>query len=511
MGSGANQTLLKDIADQTGGIYQYSPTSDKLWDIYNQILVKVYGQTVVRTASGMVAPGGTVEENVMIDSTIGQATFSLSWPGSDLDLVLVRPDGSTIDPAVAEIDPNITFISGATYELYQVDAPQYGEWTLRINGVSTPPEGEEYSISVFANDAMIFSVAPDQSEYYPGSPIKITASIEDSFLDVIEPQYILGAAMQVTAEDPALNSYSFDLYDDGLHGDGGADDGIYASTFTNTSLLGSYNFDLSVSGANLRDGQPFTREYSFSTLVVEAPEETLFADGFESGDLSAWSSSVTDGGDLSVTAQAAMAGSYGLQTLIDDWNPIYVWDDSPELESQYYASFQFDPNSVSIATNKSHAIFSAVNTAYPPVVKLAFGWFNGGYSLQARAFDEGTNSYRVSPLVAISDAPHTVEIYWQAASAEGANDGQLIFRIDGVEYADITTLDNETQRVNYVQLGAVSGLEASTSSITFFDAFDSRREAPGDMLSAGAPSQESGDAGAVTGDETEVMDDFTEY
>jgi hypothetical protein len=41
-------------------------------------------------------------------------------------------------------------------------------------------------------------------------------------------------------------------------------------------------------------------------------DDLIFADGFESGDLCAWSSSGTDGGDLSVTAAAAIGGSFGL-------------------------------------------------------------------------------------------------------------------------------------------------------------------------------------------------------
>jgi hypothetical protein len=269
LGSDADQELLKSVADRTGGVYRFAPSAQELWQIYNSILVKVYGESVVRTASGTVAQGGVAEESVLVDSSIGSATFAVFWPGSDLDLVLVQPDGSLIDSVVAHADPNITFVSGATYEFYKVDAPQYGEWKLRILGVSTPSGGEQYSISVTATDAMIFTAAPDKVEYFTGAPIKITASIEDSYLDVITPQYILGVSMQVTAEDPAGNTYFFDLYDDGLHGDSEANDGIYANAFGDTFLVGSYNFNIKVSGVNNRHGQPFAREYAFSTVVGE--------------------------------------------------------------------------------------------------------------------------------------------------------------------------------------------------------------------------------------------------
>ena len=117
---------------------------------------------------------------------------------------------------------------------------------------------------------MLLSVDGDKSEYFAGDPIKLTASIEDSFSAApTGPEYIYGATMLVTAEDPALSQYTFELYDDGQHGDGSANDGVYANAFNNTSLAGSYNFNVHVSGLNNRDGQPFTREHFLSQVVSE--------------------------------------------------------------------------------------------------------------------------------------------------------------------------------------------------------------------------------------------------
>lgn len=73
--------------------------------------------------------------------------------------------------------------------------------------------------------------------------------------------------MQVTVEDPAQNQYSFDLYEDGRHGDGKADNGVYANAFGNTLTAGTYNFYVQISGVNDSNGLPFTREYFLSTVV----------------------------------------------------------------------------------------------------------------------------------------------------------------------------------------------------------------------------------------------------
>jgi hypothetical protein len=80
-------------------------------------------------------------------------------------------------------------------------------------------------------------------------------------------EFISRASMQVTAQDPDRNQYSFELYDDGLHEDGKAEDGVYASIFSNTLLAGKYNFYIQTSGINNNDGLPFTREYFLSTVV----------------------------------------------------------------------------------------------------------------------------------------------------------------------------------------------------------------------------------------------------
>jgi len=272
MAIGTTAQVTLEIAMWTNGSW-YGHTSG-FWvnHLFQSISANTYREDIIKEVKSQVPSGGTVEETVLIDSTVGSATFSLAWPGSDLDLIPVQPDGSVITPAVAETDPNIEFVSGATYEFYKIFAPQKGAWTLRVFGKSTSGPVEDYSIVASAADAMILSADTDKKEYIVGNPIKITASIEDSFLDSpVAPEYIYGVAMQVTAENPAGVQSSFTLYDDGLHGDGGVNDGVYANSFSNTSLEGDYKFDLLISGNTNRDGQPFTREKSLFVRAINPP------------------------------------------------------------------------------------------------------------------------------------------------------------------------------------------------------------------------------------------------
>ncbi len=102
-----------------------------------------------------------------------------------------------------------------------------------------------------------------------GKLIKFSFGVTDSTAGYLNapPGYIHGASIRVKAQTPNKEYYTFELYDDGLHGDGLADDGIYGNSFNNTSVKGKYNFYIQVSGVLNRAYQPFVREYYLSTTV----------------------------------------------------------------------------------------------------------------------------------------------------------------------------------------------------------------------------------------------------
>src|SRR5687767_1817968 len=65
-----------------------------------------------------------------------------------------------------------------------------------------------------------------------------------------------------------------------------------------------------------------------------------YAQGF-----GAWSGSVTDGGNLSVSNNAAMAGtSFGMESFVDNQADKYVFDNTPSDEPRYRVRFYVDTN-----------------------------------------------------------------------------------------------------------------------------------------------------------------------
>jgi len=211
------------------------------------------------------------------------------------------------------------------------------------------------------------------------------------------------------------------------------------------------------------------------TTSPTAMADLIFADGFESGDLSAWSSSRTNGSGLSVSSAAAVTGNYGLQVAIDDNNAIYVRDDSPSAETHYRARFYFDPNSISMANNDAHYLFYGYAGTSTLVLRVEFRFSKGNYQLRA-ALRNDSNSWKRGSWFTIADTLHFIEIDWRAATANGANNGGLTLWIDGAQRANLTGVGNDTRRLDHMKLGAVSGIDTGTRGAYYFDGFESRRQ-----------------------------------
>ncbi len=206
---------------------------------------------------------------------------------------------------------------------------------------------------------------------------------------------------------------------------------------------------------------------------TSAVTDLIFADGFESGSFSAWSSVNSGGGDLSVSTTAALVGSNGMQVVINDTTFIYVIDNTPNAELRYRARFYFDPNSIAMTDGNFHPIFTGYDTA--GMLHVDFRFFGGNYQIRLRQYDD-SNSSKSTNYVTISDSSHFIEVEWWAATAPGANNGGVNLWIDDVLSGNVSGVDNDTRRIESVRLGAVTGLKAGTLGTYYLDAFESRRQ-----------------------------------
>ena len=207
--------------------------------------------------------------------------------------------------------------------------------------------------------------------------------------------------------------------------------------------------------------------------------DAIFQDGFESGSSSAWTE-VDSEGDLNVTAAAALNGTFGLAALIDNTTVMYVRDNSPTNEARYRARFYFDPNAITMVSGDLHNIMVALNAGgAAAVARIEFLRSAGGAYQVRGSVRNDAGVYSDTPFVTISDASHRIEIDWQSATSAGANNGSLRLWIDGISEATPTQtlsgIDNDTLRIEQVQLGPQGVIDAGTRGTYYFDAFVSRR------------------------------------
>jgi hypothetical protein len=211
------------------------------------------------------------------------------------------------------------------------------------------------------------------------------------------------------------------------------------------------------------------------TYTPTPKPEVIFADGFESGNFSAWSGKSNRPG-LYVHDSAALVGTKGMGARIDqngDKNPLFVRDDTPQNETRYRARFYFDPNSITMANGDAHRIMAARNNAVD-VVRIDLRNTRTGYQIRTSLRTDDGN-YVGTRWFTISDAPHMIEFDWRAATGEGANNGYLILWIDEVRMQIVGQVDNDTLRIEQARLGPQASIDTGTWGTEYFDAFVSTR------------------------------------
>jgi hypothetical protein len=188
--------------------------------------------------------------------------------------------------------------------------------------------------------------------------------------------------------------------------------------------------------------------------------------------LTEYDSTTTDGGDLSVTAAAALGGTdYGLSALIDDTNVIYGEKTFTLTSSVYSLRFYIDPNTLTMANNDNFPVnvTLAGTQRARTLVYLGYSTANGYRIRLAVGNDTG---WSFTGWYAITDAEHYVEVQVQYASSATASDGTATLWIDGVEQQQMTGIDLfDLAKPDRARLGALLGIDAGTSGTLYLDEF----------------------------------------
>ncbi len=346
LGYNSDGALLSHIASQTNGSYHFAPTADELQYLYMLLRGTLTGLQIASAATDVIANGATQRHRAIIDASTSFAIFSVTSNKGSLDFSLARPDGRTVSPELASSDLSIVYAHHQSYVFYSVENPEAGEWDLIIT-CDKAAGVVKYSAVAQVASGLWFNFRVDASAYGAGEPVLLTASLDERGLPVLAADVV--AEVRVPAErddgnaadtftDPRLsaalemqnsghqtgrhrlagqtNSYQLQLHDDGFHGDGGRNDGVYGDYFHFTLSAGSYSVSTRADG-NAPAGGQFTRRSNISTYVAPSARPAItsvFPDSAMQGETVSLSLS---GANLSRDCELAFSGGGLTVTSLD--------------------------------------------------------------------------------------------------------------------------------------------------------------------------------------------------
>lgn len=280
---------------------------------------------------GEIRQGEAHKYDVFITEYDDKAFFSLTWDTAGpnrLTLALKTSDGILITPAFAAKHKDIDFVATSNskgyiirrsfLQGYKYEGQRIGKWEINITASGLKEgESERYDYDVLLDSDLKMRTKLGKSKYYVGQKILILAEITENGLAVRD------ATVQVKIERPIDSSGnwhhqhpvtnkqldeagiprtisgelldgkerkirylskeymkfagSYDpsvpiitLYDDGDHGDGQKDDGVYGNFYDDTKIHGHYKFNFSATGRT-DEGNRFSREKRITTYVSSLP------------------------------------------------------------------------------------------------------------------------------------------------------------------------------------------------------------------------------------------------
>lgn len=319
-GSGIDEAKLAELVDATGGDLWI--TDDDL--VFKKLFLEVLASDVIVDPIGHLEPGETARQKATVSGTATGATFTAYWEGLD-DAVELRliPPGATEPIDLSTLGDHARGESRSRYTFVQLDfplpIPWAGDWTMEVEGTDQIPADESvrYAVSAFSSGGIELDLRLDRrlvgtgdqvslqarltrgGRPVPGARVRMRCDVPTAGAgNVLHDAKLRPARLKLrragsrtnepaataTTPDPVspvdrklarLNQHlgynvltrgeiELDLWDDGRHDDGEAEDGTYANVFDRTRIAGTTTCRAFADGIPVPGGTSTTREGSVS-------------------------------------------------------------------------------------------------------------------------------------------------------------------------------------------------------------------------------------------------------
>jgi von Willebrand factor type A domain len=279
LGDSTNETLLRQIAKDTGGIFWKANNSIQFEPIFTSLAAIVQGGSILDapqtqqlapgqahvsgsqqsiTAGGASTPPALLEAlrgrgtitpaltPVFVEKNSKEVMFNIGWASdAQLEMILVAPDGTVIGPGDAGSGPGakIELLRGQRYLSYVVRGAQSGIWHYGVYATANPG-GVTYVFqpTIINPDVRGFADAVKRFPVPGGAPvIQLQANARDRI-----PVTNINVSAVMT--DPSGGTRFIPMFDDGTNGDQRPGDGLYSALVSGLEATGNgvYHFEVSM-------------------------------------------------------------------------------------------------------------------------------------------------------------------------------------------------------------------------------------------------------------------------
>jgi pimeloyl-ACP methyl ester carboxylesterase len=212
--------------------------------------------------AAMIYPSQHIEFSIKSEDS-DRMTFAVMGITEQITVSLRSPDGQVIT-AVTD-DPQVQYMQMPPEVMplttYTISNPVIGDWTAIVSATAqTPISGTAVAaLGSLVSDFQL-TIPEMTSDALVNEPLYITARLENGGIPVT------GATLQARLTQPGDMVSNVTLRDDGQHGDGAANDGVYGYELL-PDVTGLYSAMITVSSDN--QGTAVDRSAIWSVSVVE--------------------------------------------------------------------------------------------------------------------------------------------------------------------------------------------------------------------------------------------------
>lgn len=132
---GIDAALLYLIAKNTGGKYYYAESVTELASAFTNLYHTTSGE-IVKSVDGTIRQDEVKYTKFKIESGADFLKATLNWPGSQLEMTLIDPNGRRV-----KISDRVDILQESDFENIIYRNPMPGEWMIEIEGTDVP-DGE---------------------------------------------------------------------------------------------------------------------------------------------------------------------------------------------------------------------------------------------------------------------------------------------------------------------------------------------------------------------------------